>query len=172
MSTRNLRLQRTGVILGALSALLFVLSPSAFADWTWTSYISSWTDGDTSRRWADESYNEISWEGCFAQYGTTQQTVVKRRIDVSLASDVTVDTFTFSNCFNGSGYYSTDTQTGLDSASTTSKPTRLLRAGPAACCSLTGSASTPRKPTDRRPLAVASGAVHRGQRPALIRTSA
>ncbi|WP_406329655.1 hypothetical protein [Streptomyces sp. NBC_00203] len=134
MSARNLRLQRTGVIVGAVSALLLVLTPSAFADWTWTSYISSWTDGDTSHRWDDEAYNEISWEGCYAQYGTTQQTVVKRRIDVSLASDVTVDTFTFSNCFNGSGYYSTDTQTGLDSASYYFEADKVAQGG--SCCLL------------------------------------
>ncbi|MEU6347982.1 hypothetical protein ABZ896_01485 [Streptomyces sp. NPDC047072] len=136
MTTRSRRLQRVGTIAGMAAAALFVLVPNAQADWTWTSYISSWTDGNTSRRWDDEAYNEISFENCYAQYAgsSDQQVVVKRRIDVTLDYDVTVDTFTFSNCFKGNGYYSTDTQTGLDSASYYFEADKIGTGG--SCCLL------------------------------------
>ncbi|WP_258563990.1 hypothetical protein [Streptomyces himalayensis] len=88
----------------------FATTASAWANWT----ASPWggNEGTLSQQWVDESYNEINFTYCAEVYGRTS-------VDVALwgqinwGSDVKHETSRFTNCFNGSGYKSTATQSGL-----------------------------------------------------------
>ena len=86
----------------------------------WSSYISSWTDGDESRRWADQgTYSQVMFRDCFAQYGSQDSVVVKLWKDISFSPDQNLGGKTFTNCFNGSGYWSNGEWTNVPSGDNT-----------------------------------------------------
>jgi hypothetical protein len=78
-----------------------------------TSYINAATDGFQSRRWADESYTEVQFTGCTAEYGSRKVTVDMRE-DISNWPDTDYGSATFTNCFNGASYVSDGQWTGLE----------------------------------------------------------
>ncbi|MDX3098722.1 hypothetical protein PV703_24270 [Streptomyces sp. ME01-24h] len=92
-------IRRVAVALAATAGIGLIVAPDASANWT--SYISSWAKGNESRRWADESYSQLQFTGCFVQNGTQDVTVAYYR-DVALAVDPKYDSKTFTACF-GSG---------------------------------------------------------------------
>ncbi|MGP3632267.1 hypothetical protein ACTU45_02635 [Streptomyces sp. 24-1644] len=88
----------------------FATTTGAWANWT--AYNWGGAQGKLSQQWTDESYNEINFTGCDEVYG-------RKSVDIALwqqidwGTDKKHDTSTFTNCFNGSGYKSTATQSGL-----------------------------------------------------------
>ena len=125
-------IRRAALAATAVAALGLINAPSASANWT--SYISSWTDGNESRRWADESYSQVQFTNCFAQYGTTDQVVVKMWQDKPLATDPSYGSKTFTNCFKGSGYTSNGEWTGLPSGDFYFETDKIAQGG--SCCLL------------------------------------
>ncbi|MET8538696.1 hypothetical protein ABZV67_45350 [Streptomyces sp. NPDC005065] len=91
-------IRRAAVVLAATSALGLAVAPSASANWT--SYISSWGNGDESRRWADESYSQLQFTGCYVTYGSQDVTVAYYR-DIPFSTDAKYDSKTFTACFSG-----------------------------------------------------------------------
>ncbi|MEU6815796.1 hypothetical protein [Streptomyces sp. NPDC046860] len=91
-------IRRAAVVLASASALGLIVAPNASANWT--SSISSWGKGNESRRWADESYSQLQFTGCFVQGGSQDVTVAYYR-DVPLSVDPKYDSKTFTACFSG-----------------------------------------------------------------------
>lgn len=92
------------------AVITLATSPAAWASWE-TNASTVWGDNDTSREWIDESYNEIKFKDCYT--ATTKQIGVERWQLVTWGMDTLRDSFTFTNCFNGTDAVSTDTQSGL-----------------------------------------------------------
>ncbi|MER5477894.1 hypothetical protein ABT026_13115 [Streptomyces sp. NPDC002734] len=103
------RLRRASVVLGAAAALAFSTTTGA---WAWTA--SNWggAEGKLSQQWVDESYNEINFTDCADVYGR-KSTDIALWQQIDWGSDTKHDTSTFTNCFNGNGYKSTATESGL-----------------------------------------------------------
>ncbi|MET8446991.1 MULTISPECIES: hypothetical protein [Streptomyces] len=104
-------IKRVSTVAGLAAAAVLAAAPGAWANWS--SYINSWTDGDTSRTWADESYSQVQFTGCTAQYATTKQVVVQLWDYDALSSNDYYGSKTFTNCFNGASYTSNGEWTGL-----------------------------------------------------------
>ncbi|WP_320776466.1 hypothetical protein [Streptomyces sp. CRN 30] len=104
---------RSAVVLGVTAAVTLAGTP-AFANWQ--SSISSWTDGNESRNWDDESYSEVRFKGCTAQYGSEKVTVKLWRA-IDFYPDDSQGTHTFTNCYSGSSAVSAGEWTGLASGS-------------------------------------------------------
>ncbi|MET9774222.1 hypothetical protein ABZ023_08090 [Streptomyces sp. NPDC006367] len=98
---------RRKAALTVTAAMALVGFSATTASANWSSYISSWTDGDRSRKWTDSgTYSQVQFRSCFAQYGTTEQVVVKMwKIDTWTPND-NLGSKTFTNCFNGSSSWS------------------------------------------------------------------
>ncbi|MFF1648976.1 hypothetical protein [Streptomyces sp. NPDC058240] len=109
MSGRSV--QRVSAVLGVTAAALLAMAPGAWANWQ--SSITSWTDGGTSRKWADESYSEIRFKGCTDQYATTHKVDVKLWDYDALSANDFYGAKTYTNCFNGSTSVSAGEWTGL-----------------------------------------------------------
>ncbi|MDH2391551.1 hypothetical protein QCN29_22775 [Streptomyces sp. HNM0663] len=71
MNTKNRRLAR-GLIVGAALVGLAGTTP-AYAEGSWSSYISGWTSGKESRRWTDNNTDSVStsvgFSGCASDGG-------------------------------------------------------------------------------------------------------
>ncbi|WP_274558980.1 hypothetical protein [Streptomyces spiramyceticus] len=104
------RLRRAGVVAGAAAVFTFAATSGAWANWT----ASNWAgeEGKLSQQWIDESYNEINFTGCGEVYGRTSVDVALWQ-QIDYGYDKKHDTSRFTNCFNGSSYKSTATQSGL-----------------------------------------------------------
>ena len=95
-------LARLAAVVGLTATAVLTAAPGAWANWE--SHISSWTDGHESRRWQEQSYSEIRFTTCYAQYGESNpKTDVRMFRDRSLMPDVPYDNKTYRNCFTGSG---------------------------------------------------------------------
>ncbi|NUP17345.1 MAG: hypothetical protein HOZ81_14805 [Streptomyces sp.] len=108
MSGRLLR--NFGVVAGAAAALTIATTSVAFANWSKSPF--SLVQGTTSQQWVDEEYNEFHFTGC-DQAGTSNSVAVALWQQIDWGSDVKHDTSTLTNCFKGSGYTSTATQSNL-----------------------------------------------------------
>ncbi|WP_192883562.1 hypothetical protein [Streptomyces xinghaiensis] len=82
----------------------------AWANWSKQNF--SLTQGTTSQEWVDEQYNEFHFTGCY-QAGTTNSVSVALWQQIDWGLDKKHDTSKLTNCFRGSGYTSTATQSGL-----------------------------------------------------------
>nr|WTB34534.1 hypothetical protein OG781_38055 [Streptomyces sp. NBC_00830] len=92
--------QEGGAALVAAATLAMVNTSTASANWS--SYISSWTDGEKSRTWEDQgTYSQIQFTNCYAQYGTTQSVVVKLWHYYSILPNESLGNKTFTACFGG-----------------------------------------------------------------------
>ncbi|HEY3016615.1 MAG TPA: hypothetical protein VGJ41_15980 [Nocardioides sp.] len=123
---------RVGIVGAGVVATVGLSATAALANWS--SYISSWTDGDQSRRWADSAYSQVQFKGCFAQYGTTDSVNIQLNRDISGLPDAHYDTKTFTNCFNGSNYWSNGEWTSLPSGNYYFEATKVAQGG--SCCLL------------------------------------
>ncbi|WP_155057013.1 hypothetical protein [Streptomyces blattellae] len=111
-------IRRAAYVTAAVASLSLINAPTASANWS--SYITSWTDGDESRRWEDQgSYSQVQFRDCFAQYATTQAVTLTERVDISLSPDKTLDSKTFTNCFNGTNSWSNGEWTDVPSGTNT-----------------------------------------------------
>lgn len=104
-------LKRVSTVVGLAASAVLALAPGAWANWE--SSISSWTDGETSRYWADQSYTQIHFTGCTAQGATTKSVVLKLWDYDSLSANDYYGSKTYTNCFNGSSSVSSGEWTGL-----------------------------------------------------------
>ncbi|WP_031478756.1 hypothetical protein [Streptomyces bicolor] len=104
------RLRNFGVVAGAAAALTIATTSVAWANWSKSPF--GLVQGTTSQQWVDEQYNEFHFTGC-DQAGTTNSVDVALWQQIDWGSDVKHDTSTLTNCFKGSGYTSTATQSGL-----------------------------------------------------------
>lgn len=114
------RMKKVGVAIAAAGALALLNATPASANWT--SYISSWTDGQESRRWADNgNYSQVQFRGCFAQNApnSEQHVDLLMWVDVAYSPDKQLDRKVFSNCFNGSSYWSNGEWTDVPSGGNT-----------------------------------------------------
>lgn len=92
--------KKAGAALVAAASLVVISASTASANWS--SYISSWTDGDKSRTWEDQgTYSQIQFTNCYAQYGTTESVVVKLWHYYSVLPNESLGSKTFTACFNG-----------------------------------------------------------------------
>ncbi|WP_103503393.1 MULTISPECIES: hypothetical protein [unclassified Streptomyces] len=80
------------------------------------SHISSWTDGNESRRWSDRSYSEIRFNTCTVQNSSTKKTDVRMWQHRALLPDVGYANKTYTNCFTGQGKVSAGEWWDLPSA--------------------------------------------------------
>ncbi|WP_406863698.1 hypothetical protein ABZO31_26015 [Streptomyces sp. HUAS MG47] len=104
------RLRKAGFVVGAAAAFTLAASTGAWANWTANGWVGN--EGKLSQQWVDESYNEINFTGCKDVYGRTSVDVALWQ-QIDWGSDKKHDTSTLTNCFKGSGYKSTATETGL-----------------------------------------------------------
>ena len=110
--------KRAGAVLALASTLILVNAPLASANWSST--ISSWTDGQTSRHWDEQgTYSQVQFRDCFAQYGTTQSVDLLMWVDKPLQSDQKLDRKVFTACFNGSSSWSNGEWTDVPSGDVT-----------------------------------------------------
>jgi hypothetical protein len=72
MNVKNRRMAR-GLVTGAV-LLGFVGATPAYAEGSWSSFISGWTPGKESRRWTDNNTDSVStsvsFRGCASDGGT------------------------------------------------------------------------------------------------------
>lgn len=104
------RLRNFGVVAGAAAALTIATTSVAWANWSKSPF--GLVQGTTSQQWVDEEYNEFHFTGC-DQAGTTNSVDVALWQQIDWGSDVKHDTSTLTNCFKGSGYTSTATESNL-----------------------------------------------------------
>jgi hypothetical protein len=105
------------VLAAALSLTMFTAS-SAFANWS--SYIVAWTDGNESRHWDDQgTYSQIMFEGCSAQYATTNSVVIQMWHYYSILPNESLGSKTFTACFNSSTSWSNGEWTNIPSGDNT-----------------------------------------------------
>ncbi|SFK92721.1 MULTISPECIES: hypothetical protein [Streptomyces] len=113
-------IRRAALVAAAMASIGLINAPSASANWS--SYISSWTDGEESRRWEDQgTYSQVQFRDCFAQNAgsSNQKVTLTERVDISFSPDKVLDSKTFSNCFKGSSYWSNGEWTDVPSGTNT-----------------------------------------------------
>ncbi|MDT0306065.1 hypothetical protein RM780_03690 [Streptomyces sp. DSM 44917] len=130
---RPARLVRRSALATAAVALLGLLNaPAAHADWS--SYIHSWTDGEQSRRWDDQSNTGVSFEGCSQQWGNQDLVDVQLWEDISFwPDDQQGETRRATACFRPDEV-STGIWTGLSPGSYYFETDRIANGG--SCCLL------------------------------------
>ncbi|MEF9907361.1 hypothetical protein [Streptomyces sp. P9-A2] len=107
---------------------------SANARANWQSHIVSWTDGNKSRSWDDESYTEVRFKNCFAQNSLNDKVVVKVQRYVAGVPYTSYGTHTYTNCFTGTDKVSAGEWTGLASGSYKFETTQVAQGN--SCCLL------------------------------------
>ncbi|WP_327235313.1 hypothetical protein OG349_16465 [Streptomyces sp. NBC_01317] len=106
-------MRNVGVVMATAAIVTLATSPTAWASWE-TNASTVWSDGNMSREWSDEEYNEIKFKDCGTV--TTKEIEVERWQLVTWGLDTLRDDFTFTNCFNGTDAVSADTQSNLPAA--------------------------------------------------------
>ncbi|WP_399088941.1 hypothetical protein ACGH2B_15110 [Streptomyces sp. BBFR2] len=83
-------------------ALLLATAPAAWANWT--SSVKDGGDGFESRRWADGSYSQLWWKGCYVSGSgsTSHNADVRYYRDLPFQPDPGYDEKRFTACFNSS----------------------------------------------------------------------
>jgi hypothetical protein len=111
---------RTGAVAGVVALSLLGGAPVAEAVdaeevgvLNWSSSIGSAGRYFESRRWDDESYSQLWFEGCTIQ-GGPESTKVAMWEDNAFSPDDKYDTKTFTNCFNGANSRSMGEWHGLE----------------------------------------------------------
>ncbi|MBT2488249.1 hypothetical protein J7E96_06875 [Streptomyces sp. ISL-96] len=127
----SITIRRAAMAAAVVASLSLINAPSASANWT--SYINDWTDGDESRRWADESYSQVQFTTCDAQNGTEDSVVVKMWKDVSYDYDTSYGSKTFTKCFTA-GETSNGEWTGLPTGNFYFEAAKVAQGGK--CCLL------------------------------------
>lgn len=91
--------KRAAAVAGITGALLLATAPAAWANWS--SSISDGGAGFESRRWADGSYSQLWWKGCYVSGSGAfaLNADVRYYEDISFQPDDAYDEKRFSACF-------------------------------------------------------------------------
>lgn len=88
---------RLGITFGMTAGMLTLAAAPAFANWT--SYMSAVGTGFQSRRWSDQQYSQVLFNGCASDYKTS--THIDLRQDRKLQPDRSWGVKRYSGCFHG-----------------------------------------------------------------------
>lgn len=129
-------LKKMGVVLATAGALTLATAPNASANWD--SYITDWTDGQTSHHWDENgTYSQVQFRSCSAQYGTTDSVDLLMWVDKPFQVDQKLDRKVFSACFGGANSWSNGEWRDVPSGSVTLyfEADKVAQGG--SCCLLT-----------------------------------
>ncbi|MGW1669365.1 hypothetical protein [Streptomyces sp. NPDC002324] len=99
-----------GLVVGTVATVTIATITGASANWSASPF--SLVQGTNSQQWVDQDYNEFHFTGC-DQAGTTNRVDVALWQQIDFGEDTKHDVSTLTNCFNGSGYTSTATESNL-----------------------------------------------------------